>query len=90
MVEGEFPGNCSVSYLSFVYCSTGGVCGRSLTAGKILFIGRQTCSLYFVLITYNSVVYTNIKTDITIIKSTNRLLKRFIYIYLIYVVHIGI
>ena len=37
--EGEFPGNCSVSYLSFVY-------GRSLTAGKILFTGKQTCSLY--------------------------------------------
>ena len=26
-----------------------GVCGRSLTAGKILFTGRQTCSLYLVL-----------------------------------------
>ena len=25
--------------------SMGGVCGRSLTAGKILFTGRQTCSL---------------------------------------------
>ena len=37
-----FPGNFSVSYLSFVY-------GRSLTAGKILFTGRQTCSLYLVL-----------------------------------------
>ena len=31
------------------YGSTGGVCGRSLTAGKILFTGRQTCSLYLVL-----------------------------------------
>ena len=31
------------------YCNTGGVCGRSLTAGKILFTGRQTCSLYLVL-----------------------------------------
>ena len=31
------------------YDSTGGVCGRSLTAGKILFTGRQTCSLYLVL-----------------------------------------
>ena len=41
-----FPGNCSVSYLSF---SMGGVCRRSLTAGKILFTGRQTCSLYLVL-----------------------------------------
>ena len=47
--EGEFPRNCSVSYISFVYGSTGGVCGRSLTAGKILFTGRQTCSLYLVL-----------------------------------------
>ena len=47
--EGEFPGNCSVSYLSFVYGSTGGVCGRSITARKFLFTGRQTCSLYFVL-----------------------------------------
>ena len=25
-----------------------GVCGRSLTAGKILFTGRKTCSLYLV------------------------------------------
>ena len=25
-----------------------GVCGRSLTSGKILFAGRQTCSLYLV------------------------------------------
>ena len=31
------------------YGSTGGVCGRSLTAGKILFSGRQTCSLYLIL-----------------------------------------
>ena len=29
--------------------SMGGVCGRRLTAGKILFTGRQTCSLYLVL-----------------------------------------
>ena len=29
--------------------SMGGVCGRSLTAGKILFTGRQSCSLYLVL-----------------------------------------
>ena len=29
--------------------SMGGVCGRSLTAGKILFTGRQTCSLYLAL-----------------------------------------
>ena len=28
---------------------TGRVCGRSLTVGKILFPGRQTCSLYLVL-----------------------------------------
>ena len=46
---GELRGNCSVSYLSFVYGSTGGVCGRSLTVGKILFTGKQTCSLYLVL-----------------------------------------
>ena len=44
--EGKFQWNCSVSYLSFVYGSSGGVCGRSLSAGKILFTGRQTCSLY--------------------------------------------
>ena len=31
------------------YASTGGVCRRSLTAGKILFTWRQTCSLYLVL-----------------------------------------
>ena len=29
--------------------SMGGICGRILTAGKILFSGRQTCSLYLVL-----------------------------------------
>ena len=29
--------------------SMGGVCGRSLTAGKILFTGKKTCSLYLVL-----------------------------------------
>ena len=29
--------------------SMGGVCGLSLTAEKILFTGRQTCSLYLVL-----------------------------------------
>ena len=46
---GGLRGNCRVSYLSFVYGSTGGVCGRSLTVGKILFTGRQTCSLYLVL-----------------------------------------
>ena len=31
------------------YGSTGGVCGRSLTDGKILFTGRQTCSSYLAL-----------------------------------------
>ena len=46
---GNSPGNCSVSYLSFPYGSTGGVCGRSLTEGKILFTGREPCSLYLVL-----------------------------------------
>ena len=29
--------------------SMGGVCGRSLTAGEIIFTGMQTCSLYLVL-----------------------------------------
>ena len=29
--------------------SMGGFCGRSLTAGKILFTGKQMCSLYLVL-----------------------------------------
>ena len=32
-----------------VQSSTGGVCGQSLTAGKILCTGRQTGSLYLVL-----------------------------------------
>ena len=31
------------------FLSMGGACGRSLTAEKILFTGRQTCSLYLVL-----------------------------------------
>ena len=49
--EGEVcilrsPGNAA-SPISLL--SMGGVCGRSLTAGKILFTGRQTCSLYLVL-----------------------------------------
>ena len=48
-LRGTSPVNCSISYLSFVYGSTGGVCGQSLTVGKILFTGRQTCSLYLVL-----------------------------------------
>ena len=56
--EGEFPGNCSVSYLSLAmvalkdligYGSTEGACRRSLTAEKILYTGRQTCCLYLVL-----------------------------------------
>ena len=47
--EREFPGNCIVSYLSFGYGSTGRVCGRSLTAGKILFTRMQAFSLYLVL-----------------------------------------
>ena len=29
--------------------SMGGVCGRSLTARKIIFTGRQICTLYLVL-----------------------------------------
>ena len=48
-LRGNSAGNCRVSYLSFVYGSTGRVCGRSLTVGKILFTGMQTCSLYLVL-----------------------------------------
>ena len=52
-LRGNSPGNYSVSYRSFVYGSTGGVCGWSLTAGKILFTGRQTCSLYLVLWLYH-------------------------------------
>ena len=31
------------------YGSTERLCGRSLTEGKILFTGRQACSLYLVL-----------------------------------------
>ena len=42
----NFPG-IATSPISLL--SMGGVCGRSLTAGKILFTGRQTCSLYLVL-----------------------------------------
>ena len=50
-VEGEVcilhsPG-IAASPISLL--SIGGVCRRSLTAGKILFSGRQTCSLYLVL-----------------------------------------
>ena len=37
----------AVSPISLWYM--GVVCGRSLMAGKILFTGRQTCSLYLVL-----------------------------------------
>ena len=43
---GGVEGELLVSYLSL---SKGGVCGRNLTAGKIIFIGRQTSSLYLVL-----------------------------------------
>ena len=32
-----------------VCMSMGGVCGRSLTGGKILFTGRQTCSLFSIM-----------------------------------------
>ena len=43
-----FPGNGIVaSPISLL--SMGGVCGRSLTPGKFLFAGRQTCSLYLAL-----------------------------------------
>ena len=49
--EGEvcilrFPG-IAASSISLLFM--GGVCGRSLTAGKILFTESQTCSLYLVL-----------------------------------------
>ena len=44
----------AASPIFFGYGSTGGVCGRSLTAGKILFTGRQTCYLY--LVYYDSAV----------------------------------
>ena len=37
----------AASPISLLYMR--GVCGRSLTAGKILFTGRQACSLYLVL-----------------------------------------
>ena len=43
--EGEVIATSPISLLSM-----GGVCGRSLSAGKILFTGRQTCSLYLVLL----------------------------------------
>ena len=51
VAEGEVcilrsPG-IAASHISLL--SIGGVCGRSLTAGEILFTGRQTCSLYLVL-----------------------------------------
>ena len=53
IVAGGWEGICRemqrLLSLFFVYGSTGGVCGQSLTAGKILFTGRQTCSLYLVL-----------------------------------------
>ena len=52
-----FSENCSGSYLSF---SVGGVCGRSLTEGKILFTGKQTCSLYLVLwLCYSFIITSN-------------------------------
>ena len=45
-LRGNSPG-IAASPISLL--SMGGVCGRSLTAGKIRFTGRQTCSLYLVL-----------------------------------------
>ena len=45
-LRGNYPG-IAASPISLL--SMGGVCGRSLTAGKILFTGSQTCSLYLVL-----------------------------------------
>ena len=48
-----FPGNgIAASPISLL--SMGGVCGWSLTAGKILFGGRKTCSLFSIMI-YDSV-----------------------------------
>ena len=38
-----------IAALPISLLSMGGVCGRNLTAGKILFTERQTCSLYLVL-----------------------------------------
>ena len=46
---GRYPWELKRLLSLIGYGSTGGVCGRSLTAGKILFTGRQTCSLYLVL-----------------------------------------
>ena len=47
-LRGNSPG-IAASPVSFVYGSSGGVCGWSLTAGKIHFTGKQTCSLYLVI-----------------------------------------
>ena len=57
------------------YDSIGGVCGRSLTAGKILFTGRQTCSLYLVLRlcgkhTVNCFTYSLKKTKVCVTEIT--------------------
>ena len=43
--------------------SMGGVCGRSLMAEKILFTGRQTCSLYLVLWLCISLLSLEIRHD---------------------------
>ena len=45
-LRGNSPG---IAASPIPLLSMGGVCGRSLTAGKILFTGRQTCSLYLIL-----------------------------------------
>ena len=45
-LRGNSPG-LAASPISLL--SMGGVCGRSLTERKIIFTGRQTCSLYLVL-----------------------------------------
>ena len=55
-----FPG-IAASPISLL--SMGGVCGRSLTAGKILFTGRQTCSLYLVLWLCGYTFLIDIKTN---------------------------
>ena len=49
--EGEVCILCSpgIAASPISLLSMGGVCGRSLAAGEILFTERQTCSLYLVL-----------------------------------------
>ena len=46
---GGFPRELQRLLSLIGYGSTGGVCEWNLTEGKIVFTGRQTCSLYLVL-----------------------------------------